>query len=110
MKIVNRGFLILRTKAPFYAWASTIDEQSFYEEGDVVEPSIYLITDDFLEDEPMIEQHFKNIFENELLMITEDEGLWPEKRSIELFNEWFTVELGSSVFDCEKADLKSENF
>lgn len=109
MKIVNRGFISLRPKTPFWNWVQTVDEDHFYEDGDDVEPSIYLITDDFLEDEPIIQQHFKKLLENELLMITDDESLWPEKRSIEVFNEWFSVELGSSVFDCEKTDLKSEN-
>ncbi len=110
MKITNRGFIILRPQASFWRWVRSIDDQSFYEEGDHVEPSIYLIDEDFMEDEPMILQHFKQLFENELLMITEDTTLWPEQRNIALFNEWFSVELGSSVFDCEPSDLRSEHY
>jgi hypothetical protein len=41
-------------------------------------------------------------------MITEDESEWPEDRSMETFLNWFDIEIGSTVFDLEKSDLKGE--
>ena len=73
-----------------------------------MEPNVYLITEDFFDIEPIIEQHFKKIFKNELAMITDNEEDWPEDLSQENFLEWFELEVGSTVFDLEKGDLKSE--
>ena len=41
-------------------------------------------------------------------MITEEESEWPEERTLEVFLNWFTIDIGSTVFDLEKADLKGE--
>ena len=73
-----------------------------------MDPNIYLISEDFFDIEPLIEQHYKMIFASELSMVTEDELDWPENRNLELFLEWFELEIGSTVFDLEKSDLKTE--
>jgi len=41
-------------------------------------------------------------------MITEEEEEWPQDRTMEVFLEWFTLEVGSTVFDLEKSDLRVE--
>ena len=51
---------------------------------------------------------FKKIFKNELSMITDTEEDWPENRTLELFLSWFTIEIGSTVFDLEKNGLSAE--
>jgi hypothetical protein len=110
MKIVNRGYIIVRPTAHFWSWAKQHTEEDLQvEEGDDVEPNIYLIEEDFFDVEPLIEQNFKKIFKTELMMVTEDEASWPEKLSIDLFLEWFELEFGATVLDVEKADLKRES-
>lgn len=109
MKIVNRGYIIVRPKEQFWSWANQYSEEEFkVEAGDEIEPNLYLITEDFFEVEPLIEQNFKNIFKTELMMVTEDEANWPEDRSMDRFAEWFEIEIGSTVMDMEKADLKRD--
>ena len=111
MKMVNRGFMVCRPKQSFWNWANQQPETVMpFDEGDGVEPSIYLIEEDFMEEEPVLEQHFKKVFKNELSTVNSDESAWPEKLTLELFHEWFEVVMGSTVFDTQKSDLLSEKF
>jgi hypothetical protein len=108
MKIVNRGYITVKQNKPFWDWANEFESDMEFTVEDDLEPNIYLITEDFIEIDPIIEQNFKKIFKNELSMITEEETDWPEDRSIEVFLEWFSIEVGSTVFDLEKSDLNAE--
>jgi hypothetical protein len=106
MQSVNRGFLIIKPKSLFLNWANQFEDQFQFNEADEVESTSFLIEEDFFEIEPIIQKHFKKIMKNELSMVTEDEENWPEKITLELFLEWFSVEIGSIVLDLEKTDLK----
>jgi hypothetical protein len=108
MKIVNSGFITITPLQAFWDWANEFESEMEFSAEDGVEPNVYLITEDFFEIEPLIEQNFKKIFKNELSMITEDESEWPEDRTMETFLNWFDIEIGSTVFDLEKSDLKAE--
>ena len=105
MKIVNRGYLIVQPKQAFIDWAAKQDaEIDLFGE---LEPSIYLIEEDFFEDEPIIEQNFKKIFFNELESFSEDEDGYPEVKRAN-FDEWFSVNAGSAVYDAQKEGLHAE--
>ena len=108
MKLVNRGFLIIRPTQEFLSWANANGQGVELSMEDAPEPSIYLIEEDFFDLEPIIERQFKTIFEQELDLVNENEETWPQYRTIELFLDWFEVEAGTTVFDCEKSDLRSE--
>ncbi len=51
-----------------------------------------------------IEALYTEIFETELETWFLDEAFWPEKRTFQLFNEWFNVEFHSLVFDLAGVD------
>ncbi len=108
MKLINRGFITVHPTSQFFEWANTFESEIELNPEDGIEPNVYLITEDFLEVEPIIEQNFKKIFKNELSMITENEEDWPEDLSFEQFSKWFELEIGSTVFDLEKSDLRAE--
>lgn len=105
MKIVNRGFIIVRPRQPFIEWANEREEE--FNLDSETEPNIYLIDEDFFEVEPVIEANFKKIFKNELSAITDNEEEFPVLKQ-EIFELWFDVEVGSTVFDILKADLKKD--
>ena len=44
MNIVNRGYLSVRPKAPFFDWANKFEEDVVFSLGFNNEPSLYLIT------------------------------------------------------------------
>jgi hypothetical protein len=108
MNVLNRGFITITPKKPFFDWSNTIDAEMQFTIEDDIEPTVYLITEDFFDVEPLIEQHFKKIFKNELTAITEEEELWPTERNIDVFLEWFDIQLGSMVFDLEKSNIIGE--
>lgn len=109
MKIVNRGYLIVRPKRPFLEWARSIDQEDVFLDDEYMEPNVYLIDEDFFDLEPVIESSFKRILQTECSMLTDLEEEWPDKITIELFHEWFEVEIGSAVMDLERSDLRTEN-
>ncbi|MDX2361667.1 MAG: hypothetical protein QNK23_12740 [Crocinitomicaceae bacterium] len=102
MNIVNRGFIKVKALQPFIQWANTKDEE-FHLDNDI-EPNIYLIEEDFFDVEPLIKSNFKKIFLNELEMVDDDADNYPEI-TFDTFNEWFSIEIGNTVFDCEDSDL-----
>lgn len=51
------------------------------------------------EAEDYLETIYQDIFENELESWCLDEDLWPKKRTLELFNKWFHIDLHSFVYD-----------
>ncbi|MES2589569.1 MAG: hypothetical protein V4622_11370 [Bacteroidota bacterium] len=107
MKILNRGFLIIKPKQAYWNWANQFDEDMSFTEEDECEGTVYLIEEDFFEFEPIIEKNFKKILKNEFTSVA-DENFWPENLTIELFHEWFDYDFGSSVFDTLKTDLETE--
>lgn len=106
MKIVNRGFISVQPKQAYWDWANEFENEFDFSEHNNVEPNIYLIEDDFMEVEPLIEQNFKEIFSNELSVITENKEDWPKSRILEDFLNWFEIDFGTTVFDLKKSDLK----
>lgn len=105
MKIVNRGFITVRPKQAFVDWANKQDDEFQIDLN--AEPSVYLIEEDFFEVDPIIESKYKTIFECELAAVSDNEDGFPEIK-MSVFNEWFSVEVGSTVIDLEKDSLKAD--
>lgn len=104
MKIVNRGYLLVKPTSAYIKWANSLEEELLLD-AETAEGNIYLIEEDFLEEEPILEKAFKKILENEFSCITEQEDEWPGKLTMELFKKHFTHSFGSTVFDLQKTDL-----
>ena len=47
----------------------------------------------------VLNQVYSRIFENELRAITKDENLWPQIRTIDVFQKWFVYKIDPMVFD-----------
>lgn len=108
MNIVNRGYLSVKPKQPFIDWVNTFENEIELSLEYDDEPSIYLITEDFIDEAPIIKQHFKKIIENELNAVTENQEDWPQISTLEDFLNWFEIRLGSMVFDLEKSNIVKE--
>ncbi len=107
MKTINRGYLMVLFKQSFLDWSnkySDVDVQ--FQEGEV-EPSLYLIEDDFIEDDKVIEGLFKKIMTIEFTGVTENEAEWPTI-SREVFDSFFSCVLGISVIDLVKGPIHRE--
>ena len=108
MKIVNRGFLLIKPTQNYWNWANQFIEDVQFDEQDDCEGSIYLIEDDFFDIEPLLEKNFKHILKNELESVTEEEN-WPEHLDMQLFLQFFKIDFGTSVYDTLKTNIESQN-
>lgn len=102
MKIINRGFIIVRAKQAMIDWCNQFEDEFVMDEG--AEPTVYLIEEDFIDEEPLLKQHYKSIFLNELSAVNEDDSEYPEIK-LEVFQDWFEIEFGTSVFDTQKSNI-----
>lgn len=105
MKFVNRGYIIVQPKEAFIHWANQNDAD--FSDLEDNEPNVYLIQEDFYDDETVLKQYFKDIFMNELFAVTDKDDSFPPIKW-EVFNEWFSVRLGATVFDAEEGPIQCD--
>ena len=78
MNLVNRGFVFVRPRAAFVAWARQIDPEMLIDEH--AEGSIYLIEEEFWDDELVLKNYAKKI-NNLILKIALDSEVHYAKKS-----------------------------
>jgi hypothetical protein len=103
--MLNRSAIIVRPQPPFIKWIHDTDPEGCDPQPDD-EPTIYLVPD--VEDERVGERILREvwpeIFERELDAWYTDESLWPQNRTLAMFEEWFKVEWHSIIEDlCDGA-------
>jgi hypothetical protein len=98
--ILDRGFIIIEPKSEFILWIEnhSIDPIIGIDDS---EPSIYLIEDDFLDDDLVIKQNYEEIFLYELEISGIEEKVWPDI-DFENFKRFFTTTVGVSVVDLKQ--------
>ena len=106
--MVNRSAVILRYQEPAIRW---INEADSSEQGAVKvqvkdtweDANVYLISDeDGHSKQTALEWvaiNYDILFEMELENWYTDPDLWPQKRTYELFQEWFKIEFHSVLLD-----------
>lgn len=102
--MVNRGAVILRCKAPMVNWINETDPVEDASEVTIEEVNkertVYLVSDHDAENiDRWIKLNFKALFESELEGWYLEESMWPKKRTLKVFHEWFDVECHSVIED-----------
>lgn len=105
--MLNRSALILRYKEPAVRWINEADPNPDGPEitlEDVNEERTVYLIDEEVADTPeqlrkWIKANFHPLFESELGGWYVDPDLWPQKLTLKLFDEWFTVECHTMIFD-----------
>lgn len=106
MNLVNRGFIFIKPKPSFIAWAQQIDPELLIDAQ--AEGSVYLIEEEFWDDELLLQSYAKKIAGHEFGSITEDEELWVKWATNEDFEALFFVEIGCTCMDLRKETLQKE--
>jgi hypothetical protein len=107
MNILNRGQIVIFPTENFQQWAKqNSDEELFL--SSQAEPAVYLIEEEFWEDELIIEKYRKKIIRREFSEICSDESKWPIVKDNEQFRFYFNAFLGLVVVDLLESDLYSE--
>lgn len=107
MKIVNRGYISVQGSPKFWEWANAncpTDNLLFQND----EPSIYLIEEDFWEEETVLLAYFQSVSQSEFETVNPIETAWPKITTLQEFNTFFLVKSGNMVFDLLNTPLFSE--
>lgn len=115
--MINRAALMLRYKTPAVRWINEADPYpdtrpiSIEEANE--ERTVYLISDKDGDTSDAvrrwIKRNFQGLFEAELEDWYTDADLWPAKRTLKMFDDWFDIEchtvlvdtVGGPIFDDE---------
>jgi hypothetical protein len=110
MKTINRTLLIVLPKQPFLDWVNRIERQTPDFIPATEHQSAYLIPEKYDESnyKTFLKKAFRTIFEEELYSEFRDSNLWPEKRDLKTFNQWFDVHACDIVYDLGKESIITE--
>jgi hypothetical protein len=115
---INRSVVILKYQQPFLDWICSV-EPRFGAEASLEELNedndAYLLPADPVIDGKedavaWIEKRWKVLFESKLVDWYTDEALWPKKRTLKMFREWFAVEYSSMVWDLDSTPIEYEDW
>lgn len=115
MYVINRSVAILKPNQPFLDWLAEVPDPEPLELtlGDLRHDCTALLIPDF-DDEAdalgYIYASFEELFEMELDAWYNDESLWPADRTLEMFEEWFDIEIHSMVTDMAEDEFAAEDF
>lgn len=105
--MLNRGAIILKYREPAIRWINEADPDDAGHEitaTDLLQDrTIYLISEGDVDGEHAVDTwisaNFEMLFEMELEGWYTTESLWPKRRSLSLFHEWFEIEFHSMIID-----------
>jgi len=109
MKTINRAVAIIKPKQLYIDWANSFDDggPTLTLEEARNDATAYLIDEaDTRNDlQKYVEKHYSQIFGEELASWMNNPKLWPKKRTLKMFKEWFDVESFEMVCDLSKKSL-----
>ena len=107
---INRTAISFSPKKPFFDWLNKIYPKNPIQE--IEDKSMYLVhdLDDSDELKKWLKKNFDKIFVRELDNWHSNKKDWPKIRDIKLFEEWFTIESSTMVYDLESEPVRKEEF
>ena len=111
MNTINRQVAVIKPKKPYVDWINSLpgtDEPLSIES--LNKDCTVLLLPNFDDDEEslkFIKNIYRSIFEIELDSWCTDENFWPKNRDYNIFDQWFTIEFHSEVFDFGEGKIKN---
>ena len=104
MEMLNRSAVVVKPRQPYLEWTRRDDTEGLAEsvfETLRKEPTIYLLpeSEDPSSQREVLEEFWPDLFEAMLEGWVTDEVSWPKNRTLEMFREWFEVQMSSIVED-----------
>ena len=114
MKRINRWVVVVRPRSPFYDWANSLqDDQPRLTPAEFIgDATVLLIPDQRDRDsaDGFMTARFERVFEHFLNLRVDDPLVWPQGRSLEMFNAWFEVEIHQNAMDVAEERIKVREF
>ena len=111
---INRTIIILAPKPDFLDWLNDVDpdDQALTLEDLREDNEVFLIPqfNDNTDSEKWVETRWEFLFEHMLLGWVEDESLWPQNRTLDMFKEWFDIEVHTMAWDLSTDPLFVEDW
>ena len=104
MKIMNRGYIAVNPKREFMQQTNDSIGQNI-PTPNKPESSIYLIEEDFLDDQITLNKHIKKIIASELKQLDPENQTKAPEINANNFHDYFEVSMGSFVFDLHNQSL-----
>ena len=112
MESVNRTAVVIKPRQPFVDWLNSVPDEDidFTLEQISTDNITFLIPeqDDPKDAKKYIRKRFEQIFEFELWGWITTEELWPKNRNWKMFQEWFSIEIHSEIFDLVDEEIEKE--
>lgn len=111
---INRTVVLLAPKQPFLDWLNIVepDEEPLTLEDLREDNEVFLIPqyNDDSDSEKWIEARWSFLFEHMLMGWVDEEILWPQDRTLEMFREWFDIEIHTMAWDLSDEPLIVEDW
>lgn len=112
--VLNRTVLILISKQPFLDWLNAAHQNplSLTLEMLRIDNDTFLIPqyEDPLHAVKWAEDHWQFLFDSILFDWVTDESVWPQNRTLDIFLEWFDIDVHSMVWDLANEPLLVEDW
>ena len=106
-KNIKRSAIVLTPQQPFFDWLLLHDRATVIDD-EMKEGEIYLLPDYETKTaiENWLKKNFNELFEEQLHHWYIDETMWPQKRTFNMFKEWFSYSLHTMGFDTQKGFIE----
>ena len=114
MRVVNRTAISVTGAQPYIDWTRQTDSDATRGTltGARAKPygSVFLLPEFELEEDVLewVEENASWLFEFQLSAWTEDEASWPKARDLNMFREWFRVDIHNLVADMGDDEIEGE--
>lgn len=104
MSFIYRTAITVTRKQPYMDWANSFDDggPNLTDELARDRRTVYLVQEGEAAHQDLrelLDEHWQNIFEEELAMWMESEDDWPSPLTREMFDTWFDAEITDTVID-----------
>ena len=111
---INRTVVLLGPKQPFLDWLNNVDpdDQALTVDDLRDDNEVFLIPqfNDNSDSEKWVETRWSFLFEHMLMGWVDEDTLWPQDRTLEMFREWFDIEIHTMAWDLSDEPLIVEDW
>ena len=111
---LNRTVVLLGPKQPFLDWLNDVDpdDEPLTVEDVRDDNEVFLIPqfNDNSDSEKWVEKRWSFLFEHMLMGWIDDEAMWPQDRTLDMFREWFDIEIHTMAWDLSDEPLFVEDW